>query len=114
MLGFALFIRVLVFLKLALLFMSRISFITLCILSCKMRIRDKEVDQVKISTGMVIPITIPLHAESDSGRQWIRTGVLAGRIPGPVIRGEGLAGNDAVLKGATGKVGVVFERHVNG
>ena len=40
MLGFAMFIRVLVFLNLALLFMSRMSFITLCILSCKIRIRD--------------------------------------------------------------------------
>ena len=75
---------------------------------------EQEVDQVKVSTGMVIPITITLHVESDSSRRWIGAGVLASRIPGPVIRGEGLAGNDVVLKGATSEVGVVFERHVDG
>ena len=75
---------------------------------------EQEINQVKVSTGVIIPITITLHAESDSGRRRIGTGVQASRIPGPVIRGEGLAGNDTVLKGATGEVGVVFERHVNG
>ena len=69
---------------------------------------------MEVSTGMIIPITITLHAESDSGRRWIGTGVLVSRIPGPVIRSEGLAGNDTVLKGAMGEVGVVFERHVDG
>ena len=41
-------------------------------------------------------------------------GVLASRIPGPVIRSEGLAGNDAVLEGATSEVGIVLERHDDG
>ena len=36
------------------------------------------------------------------------------RIPGPVIRGKGLMGNDAVLKGATSEVGVVLKRHDDG
>ena len=37
--------------------------------------------------------------------------VQTGRIPSPVIRSEGLAGDDTVLKGSTSKVGIVLERH---
>ena len=66
---------------------------------------------MKVSTGMVIPITIALHVESDSGRRWIGTGVQASRIPSPVIGGEGLAGNDAVLEGSTSEIGIVLKRH---
>ena len=66
---------------------------------------------MKISTSVVIPIPITLHAESDSGWRRVWTGVLASRIPGPVVRSKGLTGNDAMLKGATSKVRVVLERH---
>ena len=69
---------------------------------------------MKISTGVIVPNPITLHAESNSSWRRIGTGVLVSRIPGPVIRGEGLTGNDAVLKGATSEVGVVLERHNDG
>ena len=49
MLGFALYLLVLVLLSLVLLFMSRISFITLCILSCKICIRDMECGALELS-----------------------------------------------------------------
>ena len=75
---------------------------------------EQKVNQVKVSTGMVVPIPITLHAKSDSGWQRIGTGVLVSRIPGPVIRSERLAGNDVVLKGAMSEVGVVLERHDDG
>ena len=69
---------------------------------------------MEISTGVVVPIPITLHAKSDSGWRRIGTGVQASRIPSPVIGGEGLTGNDTVLKGATSKVGVILERHEDG
>ena len=75
---------------------------------------EQKVDQVKVLTSMVVPIPITLHAKSNSSWWGIGTGVLASRIPGPVIRGKGLTGNDAVLKGATSEVGIVLERHDGG
>ena len=62
-------------------------------------------------SNIVIPVFPNLHAKSDSGRQRVGTGVLAGGIPGSVIRSEGLMGNDAMLKSTTGEVRVVFEWH---
>ena len=69
---------------------------------------------MKISTGVVVPIPITLHTKSDSGWRRIGMGVQASRIPSPVIGGEGLTGNDTMLKGATGEVGVILERHDDG
>ena len=69
---------------------------------------------MEISTGVVVPIPVTLHTKSDSSGRRVRTRVQAGRIPGPVIRGEGLMGDDAMLKGTTSKIGVVLERHADG
>ena len=69
---------------------------------------------MEISTSVVVPIPITLHTESNSGWQRIGTGVLASRIPGPVIRGEGLTSDDMMLEGATSKIGVVLEGHDDG
>ena len=52
--------------------------------------------------------------ESNSGRRRIGAGVLASRVPGPVIRSKGLAGDDTMLEGAASEIGVVLERHGNG
>ena len=124
--------------------MSRISFITSCILSCKIRIHDirhqslqdpvpiresiqvlghtaccldlrlkQEVNQVKVSTGMVIPITLTLHAESNSGRRGIGTRGLASQVPSPVVGSEGLASYDTVAESTASKVGVVLKGHVD-
>ena len=69
---------------------------------------------MEITTGMVVPIPITLHAESDSGWRRIGTRVQASRIPSPVIGGERLASNDTMLESATSEVGVVLEGHVDG
>ena len=66
---------------------------------------------MKISTGVVVPIPITLHAKSDSSWRRIGTGIQMSRIPSPVIGGEGLAGNDVVLECSTSEVGIVLERH---
>ena len=36
---------------------------------------------------------------------------MAGGVPSSIIGGEGLAGNDVMGEGTTGKVGVVLKRH---
>ena len=66
---------------------------------------------MQIATSVIVPVLSTLHTKSDSSWRGIGTRVLASRIPGPVVRGEGLAGNDMVLEGPTSKVGVVLERH---
>ena len=41
-------------------------------------------------------------------------GVLVSRIPGLVIRGKGLLGDDTMLESTTSKVGVVLKGHIDG
>ena len=74
---------------------------------------EKKVDQMEITTGVVIPVFPTLHTESNRGRQRIGTGVLAGCVPGLVIGSKRLTGNDTMLKGAMSKVGVILERHAD-
>ena len=69
---------------------------------------------MKITTGMVVPISITFHMKSDGGWRGIRTGVLASRILSPVIGSKGLASDNTVRKGAMSEVGVVLERHADG
>ena len=66
---------------------------------------------MKVATGVVVPVTLTLHAKGNSCRRWVRTGVLASQVPGPVIRSKGLTSDDTMLEGATSKIGVVLERH---
>ena len=69
MLGFALYLQMLVFLILALLFMSRISFITRCILSCKIHICDNGLDYNEMFTPVthleMIRLLFALAVEKD-------------------------------------------------
>ena len=37
--------------------------------------------------------------------------IVTSRIPGPVIRSEGVTGDDVVLSSTMSKVGIVFEGH---
>ena len=66
---------------------------------------------MKVSTGMIVPVTLTLHAKGNSCRRWVRTGVLASRVPSPVIRGKGLASDDTMLEGATSEIRVVLKGH---
>ena len=72
---------------------------------------EKEVDQVKVATGMVVPVFPTFHTKSDSSWRWIGAGVLAGGIPGSVIRSQRPMSEDMLLESTTSEVLVVFERH---
>ena len=69
---------------------------------------------LEVMTSMIVPAPIILHAKSNGGWQWIRMGVLTSRIPGLVIRGEGLVSDDTMLEGAMSEIGVILERHDDG
>ena len=69
---------------------------------------------MKVPTCMVVPIPITLHAKSNSGWRRIGTGVLASRVPGPVIRGKGLTSDNTMLEGAMSEIGVVLKGHDDG
>ena len=83
---------------------------TMCCLGLRL---EQEVNQVKVSTGVVVPIPITFHVKSNGGRRGVRTGVLTSRVPGPVIRGKGLVGDNAMLESTTSKVLAVFEGHAD-
>ena len=72
---------------------------------------EEEVDQVEVTSSVVVPVFPTLHAKSNSSWQQIGTGVLAGGISSSVIRGQGLTSEDAMLKSTTSKVLVVLEGH---
>ena len=72
---------------------------------------EKEVDQMKVATGMSIPVLPALHTKSNGRWRGIRTRVLTGGVLSSIVGSEGLAGNDAMREGTTSEVGVVLERH---
>ena len=65
-------------------------------------------------TSMIIPVPITFHAKSNGGWRGTRAGVLASRVPGPVIRSKGLTSDDTMLEGATSEIGVVLKGHDDG
>ena len=72
---------------------------------------EKEIDQMKVATGMSIPVLPALHTKSNGCWRRIGTGIQSGRVPGPVIRSKGLSCDDAMGEDTTSKVLVVLERH---
>ena len=68
---------------------------------------------MKVMTSMVVPVFPAFHTKSDSSWQQIGAGVLAGGIPGLVVRGQRLMGKDALLESTTSKVLVVFKGHTD-
>ena len=66
---------------------------------------------MKVATSMVVPVFPTFHTESDSSWRRIGTGVLAGGIPGSVIRSQRLTGKDMLLESTTSEVLVVFKGH---
>ena len=72
---------------------------------------EKEVDQMEVVASMIIPFLPTLHTKSNGCRQRIRTGILASRIPSPVIRGKRLPSDDTMQEGTTSEVLVVLKRH---
>ena len=82
---------------------------------CSLNMRlEQEVDQMEVSTSMVVPITLTLHTKGNSGRRGIGTRGLASRVPGPVIGSKGLASYDTMAESTASKVGVILEGHVDG
>ena len=68
---------------------------------------------MKIVTGMVVPVVLTLHMEGNGSRRRIGMGVLAGGIPGSVVRGQRLMSKDAMLESTTSEVLVVSEGHAD-
>jgi hypothetical protein len=66
---------------------------------------------VEVTARVVIPVLALLHTKRDDGGRGIRTRVETGGIPSPVIDSSRLTRDGAAAEGASGVVGVVFERH---
>ena len=72
---------------------------------------EKKIDQVKVTTGMGVPIFVHLHTKGDGSWQRIGTRGLTSRIPGLVIGSKGLTSDNAMRESTTSEVLVVLKGH---
>ena len=59
---------------------------------------EEEVNQVEVTSSMIVPVIPVFNMKGNSSRRWIGMGVLMGGVPGSVIGSQGLVSEDTMLE----------------